>query len=360
MVGDRKPPMDALHTALNQVAPGTQLREGLDRIVRAKMGALVVVGDGAEVLNVCSGGFLLDARFSPQRLSELAKMDGAIILAADGSRIARANVHLVPDPSVPTAETGTRHRTAERVARHLQHVPVISVSEEMGVLSVFVGNTKHVLQEIPRLLDKGSQALQTLGRYSSRLEEATSNLAALEVEDLVTLRDVVSVVQRAETVRRIADEIEMMIIELGVDARLLRLQLDELYGDTGSDLSLVIRDYLPVESPRTAGDVLNDLAEVPDEQLNDPLAVAMTMSLAIDDDLDRPLAPRGYRLLAEVPRVTPELADEVIGRFGTLTKVMRATVDDLAQCPGLDVAKAKAIKDGLARRVETSILDQYG
>jgi diadenylate cyclase len=360
MVGDRTPHMDALHVALNQVAPGTQLREGLDRIVRAKMGALVVVGDGAEVLNVCSGGFLLDARFSPQRLSELAKMDGAIILAADGTRIARANVHLVPDPTVPTAETGTRHRTAERVARHLGHVAVISVSEEMGVLSVFIGDKKHVLQEIPRLLDKGSQALQTLGRYSSRLEEATSNLAALEVEDLVTLRDVASVIQRAETVRRIADEIEMMIIELGVDARLLRLQLDELYGDTGSDLSLVIRDYLPAESPTTPADVHTALAAIPDEELIDLLAVASTMQLAIDDDLDRPLAPRGYRLLAEVPRVTPELADEVIGRFGTLAKVMRATVDDLAQCPGLDITKAKAIKDGLARRVETSILDQYG
>jgi diadenylate cyclase len=342
--------MDALHTALNQVAPGTQLREGLDRIVRAKMGALVVVGDGAEVLNVCSGGFLLDARYSPQRLSELAKMDGAIILAADGTRIARANVHLVPDPSVPTAETGTRHRTAERVARHLRHVPVISVSEE----------TKHVLQEIPRLLDKGSQALQTLGRYSSRLEEATSNLAALEVEDLVTLRDVAAVVQRAETVRRIAEEIEMMIIELGVDARLLRLQLDELYGDTSADLSLVIRDYLPTDAARSPSEVLAELSHVPDEQLNDLLAVANTMRLSFDDDLDRPLAPRGYRLLAEVPRVSPELANEVINRFGTLTKVMRATVEDLSKCPGLDIVKAKAIKDGLARRVETSILDQYG
>jgi diadenylate cyclase len=152
--------MAALHVTLAKVAPGTPLREGLDRIVKAKMGALVVVGDGPEVLSICSGGFLLDAAFSPQRLSELGKMDGAIILAGDASRIARANVHLVPDPNVPTSETGTRHRTAERVARSID-VPVISVSEDMGVITVYVRGVKHVLQEVARLVNRANQALQT-------------------------------------------------------------------------------------------------------------------------------------------------------------------------------------------------------
>src|SRR5215210_7119943 len=151
----------ALNAALGSVAPGTPLREGLDRVVKAKMGALVVVGDGAEVLSICSGGFLLDAAFSPQRLSELAKMDGAIILAPDASRIARANVHLVPNPHVPTSETGTRHRTAERVARSI-NVPVISISERMAAIAVYVGDEKHPLEPIPRLLDRSNQALQTL------------------------------------------------------------------------------------------------------------------------------------------------------------------------------------------------------
>ena len=178
-----------MHAALGAVAPGTPLREGLDRIVKAKMGALVVVGDGPEVLSICSGGFLLDAAFSPQRLSELAKMDGAIILADDASRIARANVHLVPDSTVPTSETGTRHRTAERVARSLD-VAVMSVSEDMGVIAVYVGGIKHVLEEIPRLLSRANQALQTLERYKTRLDDVSAALNALEVEDLVTLRDV--------------------------------------------------------------------------------------------------------------------------------------------------------------------------
>ncbi len=187
-------------------------------------------------------------------------MDGAIILAKDASRIARANVHLVPDPTVPTSETGTRHRTAERVARHLRHVPVVSVSEEMSVLTVYVGDSKHVLQEIPRLLDKASQALQTWGATRPASTKAIASLSALEVEDLVTLRDVATVVQRSETVRRIAEEIETMIIELGVDARLLRLQFEELYGDTDTDLELVLRDYLAERfdlgrerCPRTTG-----------------------------------------------------------------------------------------------------------
>ena len=135
--------------ALRLVAPGTQLREGLDRILQARMGALIVVGDGPDVLSVCSGGFLLDAEFTPQRLSELAKMDGAIILAADTSRVARANVHLVPDPNVPTSETGTRHRTAERVGRQLD-VPVITVSEDMSLVTIHRRGEKHTLEPIPR------------------------------------------------------------------------------------------------------------------------------------------------------------------------------------------------------------------
>src|SRR5215218_4167652 len=165
----------AVQAALAQAAPGTPLREGLDRIVKAKMGALVVVGDGPEVLSICSGGFLLDAAYSPQRLSELAKMDGAIILAADASRIARANVHLVPNPNVPTSETGTRHRTAERVARSIP-VPVVAVSEDMQVINVYVGDDKYPLEAIPRLLNKANQALSTLERYKHRLDTVQGGL----------------------------------------------------------------------------------------------------------------------------------------------------------------------------------------
>jgi diadenylate cyclase len=347
-----------VQAALSQVAPGRPLREGLDRIVKAKMGALVVVGDGPDVLNICSGGFLLDAAFSPQRLSELAKMDGAIIVALDASRIARANVHLVPNPNVPTSETGTRHRTAERVARSID-VPVISVSEDMGVIAVYVGPFKHVLQEIPRLLARSNQALQTLERYKSRLDDVSSALSSLEVEDLVTLRDVAAVLQRNEMVRRIAEEIDSYIVELGVDARLVRLQLDELMGDVEDDRYYVIQDYLN-EGPWTIDDALEALAELSTDELLDLRAVAATLHLPGGGaDLDRALQPRGFRLLAKVPRLPEGVIDHIIDRFGSLQKIMRATIDDLDDVEGVGEVRARAIKDGLSRLTETSILDRY-
>ncbi len=324
------PAADALHTALATVAPGTPLRDGLDRVVRAKMGALVVVSDEPDVLAICSGGFLLDAAFSPQRLSELAKMDGAIILSADATRIARANVHLVPDPTVPTSETGTRHRTAERVARSLL-VPVISVSEEMSVINVYAGGVKHQVQDISRLLDRANQALQTLERYKARLDDALSALTANELEDVVTVRDVAAVVQRGDMVHRIATELETMIVELGVDARLLRLQLDEVYGEIDDEIELVAADY-PTITGNYVGSGL---------------------------DADDSASPQGLRLLARVGRVTPNLAMAVVERFGELAKLQRATVDEIAAVAGVDHDLAESIKDTLDRLTETSILDQY-
>ena len=324
------PPTDALHEALATVAPGTPLRDGIERIVHAKMGALLVLGDGPDVLEICSGGFLLDAPFSPQRLSELAKMDGAIILGSRGQRLARANVHLVPDPSVPTSETGTRHRTAERVARSIP-VPVVSVSEEMGVITVYAGAMKHQLQDISRLLDRANQALQTLERYKVRLDDTLANLTALELEGAATIRDVASVVQRGEMVRRISAEIETMIIELGVDARLLRLQVDEIYGDIDHELELVLADY-PLIANNWAGHGL---------------------------DGESPASPRGLRMLTRVPRITPQLANAIVGQFGDLAKLQRATVADISQVEGMDSSLATAVKETLDRVTETSILDQY-
>jgi diadenylate cyclase len=349
---------EVLYAALRLVAPGTPLREGIDRILQAKMGALIVVGDGPAVLNICSGGFLLDAEFTPQRLSELAKMDGAIILASDGTRVARANVHLVPDPDIPTNETGTRHRTAERVARQIS-VPVITVSEEMGVVSVHYQGNKQTLDRIPRVLARADQALQILGRYKSRLDGVTGALSALEVEDLVTVRDVVAVLQRAEMVRRIAEEIEGYVVELGLDGRLVELQLEELTGGVLSDLRLVGKDYF-VESPEwMLTQVTARLAHISDDELLDLRVVSSVLHLPTDLDLDSSLQPRGFRLLSKIPRLPEAIAAHVIERFGTLPKVMRASLADLVEVEGVGEARARAIKDGLSRVAETSILDRY-
>jgi diadenylate cyclase len=348
---------DEMREALARVSPGTPLRDGIDRVVRAKAGALLVLDDGPDVLAICSGGFLVDAPYSPQRLSELAKMDGAIIISTDGSRIARANVHLVPDPTVPTSETGTRHRTAERVARSLK-VPVVSASEEMGVINVYAGGSKHQLQDISRLLDRANQALQTLERYKVRLDDAIANLTGVELEDVVSLRDVVAVVQRGEMVHRISDEIETMIIELGVDARLLRLQLDELYGDIDDELDLVVADYLP--AGRTAVDTQAEMSRLTDDDVLDLRVAASTLHREGDSrDLEQEVAPKGLRLLHRVHRLPAEQAAAIADHFGGLAKLQRATVDDLMAVDQVDRELAVSIKDTLERVTESTILDQY-
>ena len=348
-----------LLAALGVVAPGTALRAGLDRVLQAKMGGLIVVGDGPEVLNICSGGFLLDAAFSPQRLSELAKMDGAIILAPDASRIARANVHLVPNPNVPTSETGTRHRTAERVARSID-VPVISISEDMAIVAVYARDQKHTLEPIPRLLTRANQALQTLERYKNRLDEVTASLSTVEVEDLVTVRDVVTVLQRTEMVRRVAEEIELDIIELGVDGRLVRLQLDELMGGVEDDRRLVLKDYFHEDAGWHIDEALEALADLGTEDLLDLKAVGSALHLPDKVlDLDEGLQPRGFRLLAKIPRLPEQIIERIVARFGNLQKVMRSTIDDLDDVSGVGETRARAIKEGLSRLAETSILDRY-
>jgi diadenylate cyclase len=343
--------------ALAAVAPGRPLREGLDRILQASMGALIVVGDYPEVLAICSGGFLLDAEFSPQRLSELAKMDGAIILAPDATRIARANVHLVPNPNVPTSETGTRHRTAERVARSVD-VPVISVSEDLSVIAVYRHDLKHPLEPTTRLLNRGNQALQTLERYKNRLDAVSGTLSALEVEDLVTVRDVVTVLQRAEMVRRIADEIEGYIVELGNDGRLLRLQLEELMGGVEDDRRLVIKDYTQDDPNWRLNQALEALADLTTEDLLDLKRVMSVLHLE-SEELERNIRPRGYRLLSRIPRLPDHVIEKIVGRFSNLQKIMRATIDDLDDVEGVGDVRAGAIKEGLSRLAETSMLDRW-
>ncbi|HEX2575820.1 MAG TPA: DNA integrity scanning diadenylate cyclase DisA [Aquihabitans sp.] len=346
-----------LRSALTQVAPGRLLREGVDRILQAGMGGLLVVGDGADVLNICSGGFLLDAAFSPQRLSELAKMDGAIILARDGSRIARANVHLVPDSSVATSETGTRHRTAERVARSLR-VPVITISQRMNTISVYVGDDKHEIEPIPRVVNRANQALSTLERYRNRLDTDAASLSTLEIEDLVTIRDVVNVLQRIEGVERIATEIERYIVELGEEGRLVRLQLVELMGGIEHDRRHIVRDYRGDAKGISLDTVLDSLSALSTEDLIDPAELVHALRLPTAA-LDAAVSPRGFRLLSRIPRLPEQVIENIVARFGNLQRIMRATIDDLDDVEGVGATRARAIKEGLGRLAEAAILDRY-
>ena len=287
-------------------------------------------------------------------------MDGAIILASDASRIARANVHLVPNPNVPTSETGTRHRTAERVARSID-VPVVSVSEDMAIIAVYVGDEKHPLEAIPRLLVRANQALQTLERYRDRLDGVTASLSALEVEDLVTVRDVVNVLQRTEMVRRIADEIvgrhrrarrrrpPGQAPARGADGRRRgrppprHARLLHRRGATGTSTRRWTR--WPPWAPRSCST----------RRRWPPRCTCRASSV----DLDAGVQPRGYRLLARIPRLPESVIERIVDRFGTLQKIMRATIDDLDDVTGVGATRARAIKEGLSRLAESSILDRY-
>ncbi len=347
------------------VAPGRPLRDGLDRILRARRGGLVVIGDGPEVLSICSGGFLLDSEFSPQRLSELAKMDGAIILAADASRIARANVHLMPDPSIPTTETGTRHRTAERVARSID-VPVLSVSAAMSLIAVYRNDQKHTIQPIGWLHDRTDQALATMQRFRNRFDVALNNLSILEVEDTVSVGDVVAVVQAAEMLLRIAEEVEGYLVELGDDGRLVGLQSEELVDGVARALQLVVRDYKP-SAPTKGSDgaasvdaIIERLANLPSDQLHDPVHVTEILYLPGHfRDTDSGVEPRGYRLLNRLPRFSDTIIERIVDRFVNLQQIMRASLSELEQVEGVGQARAHSVKDGLARLAEASIFERY-
>ena len=348
---------DRLLPILTRLAPGTSLREGVDRIIRSGKGAIIVLGAPPPVLEIVSGGFAMETTFTAQRLSEVAKMDGAIILDEDVQHILYANVHLVPDPGIPTSETGTRHRTAERTARETA-VPVICVSESMRTVHLYLDDVKYALEDIPSILFRSNQALATLERYRNRLDEVSAALSALEVENVVTLRDAVTVLQRAEMVRRIADEIERSVVELGTDGRLLHLQLDELLAGVEAERRLVVRDYLP-DRRRKSAVILAQLGAIPAEQLLDLSRLVAALGYGPDSGLDQPVAPRGYRLLSRIPRLPDRTVDALVAEFASLPRLMAASLDDLDAVEGIGATRARLVKEGLTRLAESSILEQY-
>jgi diadenylate cyclase len=349
-----------LRAALAAVAPGTELRDSLERILRGRTGALIVLGYDRIVDSICTGGFVLDVEFSATRVRELCKMDGAVVLDREGTRILRAATQLVPDSSIETTESGTRHRTAERVAKQTGF-PVISVSQSMGVVALYVGDLRHVIEGSPTTLSRADQALQTLERYKARLDEVTGTLSALEIEDLVTIRDVTAVLQRLEMVRRISAEIQDYVVELGTDGRLLSLQLEELIGGLGNDRELVIRDYLPAtKSSLGLDDALANLQALNSVELLDLSAGARAVGFAVvGDSLDAPVSPQGYRLLTKVPRLPTAIVDRLVNHFESLQRLLAAGIEDLMLVDGVGEGRARAVREGLSRLAESSILERY-
>ena len=231
----------------------------------------------------------------------------------------------------------------------------------MRIISLYVNGQRHVLDDSAAILSRANQALATLERYKLRLDEVSGTLSALEIEDLVTVRDAVAVVQRLEMVRRIADEIAGYVVELGTDGRLLALQLDELMAGVDADRTLVIRDYLPTgRKSRTLDEALVELDLLSATELIDLVAVAKAIGYpSASDALDAAVSPRGFRLLAKVPRLPVAVVDRLVVHFGSLQRLLGATVEDLQAVEGVGDARARGVREGLSRLAEASILERY-
>lgn len=334
---------------LAMLAPGTGLREGLERIVHGRTGALVVLGSGRQVDKLCTGGFEIDTEFTATSLRELAKMDGAIVLSADGERILRAGVHLMPDRSLPTMETGTRHGTADRVAQQTG-VPAVTVSQSMSTITLFLDGKSYRLRPSEPLLTRANQALATLERYKLRLWEASRHLSALEIQDQVTARDLALVLQRWEMVVRLQREVERYILELGSDGRLVEMQLTEAIIGVTELADLLARDYGTQESVDVGG-----MHELSDPDLLDPGAVlrAVGLTLATDD----PMHPLGHRQLAEIHRLPTAVATRIVDHFGSLQALLGATSAELLSVEGVGDGRARMVRDGLVRMAEAAYAD---
>ncbi|GAW91141.1 DNA integrity scanning protein DisA [Calderihabitans maritimus] len=336
---------------LSKVAPGTTLRQGLENILRARTGALIVLGDSPEIMEIVEGGFLLDTEFNAAALYELAKMDGAIILNQEGSKILRANVHLVPQPTIPSQETGIRHRIAERVARQTGAM-VIAISQRRNVITLFKGPLKYVVRDIGLIQTKANQAIQTLDKYKHQLDRALANLTYLELENTVTVHDVVSVIQRLEIVMRIIKEIELYVVELGNEGRLISMQLEELSEGVKEEGLLLVRDYLPA-GEKTEEQVSECLHEAAAEEVLDLLDISRILGYGGTlGSLDFAVTPRGFRVLKKIPRLPMAVIENLVNKFETLQGIIAATVEELDEVEGIGEVRARAIRDGLRKLKE--------
>lgn len=355
-----KSPEDALRTTLARVAPGTQLRDGLERILRGRTGALIVLGTDRTVESISSGGFDINIAFSPTRLRELAKMDGAIVCDKDASNILKAAVQLVPDHAIPTQESGTRHRTAERVAIQTAF-PVISVSQSMQIIAIYVQGIRHVLEGSEPVLARANQALATLERYRNRLDQVTGTLSALEIEAAVTVRDVTVVLQRQEMVRRISEEIDQYVLELGVDGRLLALQFDELSAGLGPGSDLLLKDYSELGTePQDIDAALARLRSFSSTDMIDLGKISTVLGFTPGtDSLDAVVHPKGYRLVATIKAVPRAVANRLVSNFGGLQRLMAANIEDLKDVEGIGEQRARTVREGLSRIAESSLLERF-
>lgn len=334
---------------LRRLAPGTAIREAVDMILRQGTGALVILGNGPSVEAMCSGGFFLDdAEFTAQRLAELSKMDGGIVLDDDNQYIVRANVHFIPDPTLATSETGTRFRTAERLSQQTER-PILAVSEEgRSIAIVYWRGTRRVLRPPPVLEAEANQRLISLERLRRRLQEAEDRLTRSEVDDIVTVRDVALLLLRAALVRRLYGDVERTVIELGGEGQLISLQAADLSEGVDDLAETVYQDYSKRRS-RNGKSVFARLEDMPTEDLYVASRVAAALGM---DALDAAVRPRGIRTLSRVPRLPDTVKDSLIGHFKDFQRMVHAPVSDLGKVEGVGAARAEQLRSYFDRLLE--------
>lgn len=340
---------------LKILSPGTALREGLENILRAKTGGLIVLSDSEEIMKMADGGFIINAEYTAAYIYELAKMDGAIILSKDLKKIISANIQLLPESYIPTFETGTRHRTAHRVAKQTGNI-VIAISQRRTMITVYKGDIKYVLRESSVILEKANQAIQALDKYVVVLERVINNLNLLEFQDLTTLFDVVTAAQRTEMVMRIVEEIKIYILELGNEGRLISMQLNELVRHIERDGILLIRDY--IQDGEEVNDVYKGVQKLSQSELLDLGTIARAMGYGGISLIETLISPKGYRLLSKVPKLPSTVIENVITQFKDLASIIEAEIEDLDKVEGIGETRAKAIRTGLKRINEQVYLNK--
>jgi diadenylate cyclase len=345
--------------ALQQIAPGTELRQAIDDIIRSREGALIVIGDPEGLSFLYSGGMRLDLAFTPQLLYELSKMDGAIIVNPELTKLAYANVQLMPDPTIPSSETGTRHRTAERVAKQTGAL-VISISQQRSTISVFTGSLRYQLEPVADVLAKTNQAVATLQTYRERLEQVLTRLTALEFQNAVVLDDVLVVLQRAQMTIRMAAYVERDCAELGSEGRLIRMQLSEHVADVPSERDAVVRDYHADRREEEARAALEELETLRYSELLDLERLAELLGYPGDvNPLDHSVSPRGFRILSRIPRLPEAVARQVVQDMNGLDSIVRASQRDLEAITGVGAVRARELREGLRRLQEHNLVDRY-
>ncbi|WP_413376930.1 DNA integrity scanning diadenylate cyclase DisA [Alkalihalobacillus sp. 1P02AB] len=355
---DERKKGDFIQGVLRLVAPGTALRAGIDNVLRANTGGLIVLGYNNEMMNIVDGGFFINCDFSPAYLYELAKMDGAIILNEDGTRILYANTQLVPNNGIESNETGIRHRTAERVAKQTGNL-VISISQRRNVITLYQGENRYSLKDIGVILTKANQAVQTLEKYKVVLDQGITNLGALEFEQLVTFQEVIQVIHRVQMVLRIKREIINYVNELGDEGRLITMQLNELVSNIEKEAIYLLKDYVK-EKKTDVYDTLRELTKVESPELLDDNEIVKTLGYSrMANVQEQSVMPRGYRILHRIPRLPTLIIENLIDKYGDLANIMFASIDELDEVEGIGEARAKMIKNGLNRIQEQLFVDRH-